>query len=236
LSTSQRNLQSVIEEFQVSSEMEQSIVLKELDSAKADAAKATAYQEECLKWQRTVEERDAEKEELLKQQKSDRVEVLRLQSETRGLSAALQEALRKLKAQNDESGMIDKRFVVMMLLNYFKVKGGEKLDVLRVIAKHLDFTEEEEEAVGLRTAGWFSWFGARESGTRAAAHVNPEEDSIGDLFQQFLMNESALAEVDAKKKSLPLGHKLACATEETLEQPFSVAPSPEPSLGKPLST
>merc|ERR1712185_280458 len=101
-----------------------------------------------------------------------KVENGKLESEARGLRSALEETMRRLRENQNEANMVDRRLIIQLLLNYFKVRGSEKTEVLRAIARLLDFDEEEETAVGLHSVGWFSWLGTRESGAQAAAKVN----------------------------------------------------------------
>jgi len=173
------------------------------------ASKADGYRAEAEQLRQALAEYGNEKEGYEKQLQAKQIEAGKLESEAKGLRSALEETMRRLREKNDESGLIDKQLMIQLFVNYFKVKGSGKSEVLSAISKVLEFNDEEQVAVGLKSGGWFSWFGARESGASAAQHVNVDEDSIGDLFQQFLLNDPDLAEDDAKKKALPVGHRLA---------------------------
>jgi len=175
------NLQTVLEEFQVTREAELSSQELELAEARVEAAKAAELQSEGDSARQSVAAREADMEELQKAIQTKGIEAHKHESEARGLRSALEETMKRLREKDDSGGMIDKALVTKLVCNYFKVSGGEKTQVLGTLASMLDFNEEEERAVGLKSVGWFGWLGAREYGAESAKQVNVEGDSVGNL-------------------------------------------------------
>eukprot|EP00963_Diacronema_lutheri_P008995 scaffold786_cov329-Pavlova_lutheri.AAC.19 len=92
----------------------------------------------------------------------------------------MEETIRQLQKQLGEtSSMIEKRIIVQLLLTYVKKKNSK--EVLAVMAKMLDFTEEELEEVGLKKRGLHS--------TEGVANGGEPTESLSKMWLKFLEEE-----------------------------------------------
>lgn len=65
---------------------------------------------------------------------------------------------------------------------------GKKQDVLSLMARILNFTEEEMQKVGLiSTKGWIPFL--RRSSSSSTSLAVQQERSVGDLWMEFLLKE-----------------------------------------------
>eukprot|EP00275_Glaucocystis_incrassata_P001952 EC124401.1.p1 GENE.EC124401.1~~EC124401.1.p1 ORF type:complete len:146 (+),score=4.13 EC124401.1:62-499(+) len=81
----------------------------------------------------------------------------------------------------------DRRLVNKLLVTYFDRDSRTKSDVLALMAKILQFTDDEKERVGLiRHGGWLSW-GLGGSTARAPSS---DQESLTDMWIEFLLKES----------------------------------------------
>jgi len=100
------------------------------------------------------------------------------------LRRALEQTLINLStvAKNEEN-LIDKRLVSKLLITFMS-NNSKKNEVLQLIAKILNFTQEEKEAIGLHNSHWslVPFFGNSTS---------DKTPSLTDLWVDFLLKETA---------------------------------------------
>jgi hypothetical protein len=77
--------------------------------------------------------------------------------------------------------------VTKLIVTY--LSGGKKQDVLSLMARILNFTEEEMHKVGLiSNKGWIPFL--RSSSSLPSPRGNSSERSVGDLWMEFLLKEA----------------------------------------------
>ena len=181
-----QNLQSVLEELQSDQER---IIEREVDPLKAELRNAHAETEAALKkaaasreLEQTIAARDMQIE-LLRKDLADKAiveEEAKMQIST--LRASLDEVARKMEmVAIAEENNVDKRVVKKMLVT-FVARPGQRHDILELMSRMLDFTEEDKEVCGL---------------SRSLIPPSPSEKlkvasqkSLGELWVDFLLNES----------------------------------------------
>jgi hypothetical protein len=67
------------------------------------------------------------------------------------------------------------------------LSGGKKQEVLSLMARILNFTEEEMAKVGLISKGWIPFL--RSSSSSLPSPRGGQERSVGDLWMEFLLKE-----------------------------------------------
>ena len=97
--------------------------------------------------------------------------------------------MKRLHENTSDANTVDKRLMIKLIINCFKVGSKQKLEVLSTMESILGFNEEEATIVGLRQSGWMSWLGVRDSGKAQAQNVDTSKDSFKDLFEEFLISD-----------------------------------------------
>eukprot|EP00658_Telonema_sp_P-2_P011291 TRINITY_DN14285_c0_g2_i1.p1 TRINITY_DN14285_c0_g2~~TRINITY_DN14285_c0_g2_i1.p1 ORF type:complete len:395 (+),score=91.92 TRINITY_DN14285_c0_g2_i1:145-1329(+) len=188
--TALSNLQNVLVEFSEQRSQDMASLNQELALAKESASQTQLLKDKLnLSNQDLVAALDA-KFEMAQQLERREAEVQKLELQSCSLTSALEDNLRRLRENTCDSNSVDKRLMIKLIVNYFKVKGSHKLEILHAMERILGFNEEESAAVGLRQTGWMEWLGVRDSGKAKAQEVDPTKDSFRDLFEDFLRNDT----------------------------------------------
>lgn len=181
-----QNLQSVLEELQSDQER---IIEREVDPLKAELKNAQAETEAALKKAASAKELEqvvAAREMQIALLKKDVAEKITTEEEARtqiaALRASLDEMARKMeKVAIAEENNVDKRVVKKMLVT-FVARPGQRHDILELMSRILDFTEDDKEVCGL---------------ARSLIPPSPSEKlkvasqkSLGELWVDFLLKES----------------------------------------------
>ncbi|GAM18300.1 hypothetical protein SAMD00019534_014750 [Acytostelium subglobosum LB1] len=189
--TALNNLQSVLEQFQADQE---AAIQTELVSAnqkiKASQQEINRLQQDrqaLEQLQQTYQQAQNTITELTHRISIKEQEYQTLRSDIEPLKVAFDRNINRLSdlcLQEQES--VDKRIVSKLFLTYFNVKGNKKSDVLELIAKILNFNDEDKITIGLAKRQWslIPFFG---NGT------TPEqqgEKSLTDMWIEFLLKEA----------------------------------------------
>lgn len=141
----------------------------ELSRAMADAASARSEADAARKL--------SIRHEQAKDQATHEAQVIR--EESLRARYRMEETIRQLQKQLGEtSSMIEKHIIVQLLLTYVKKKNSK--EVLAVMAKMLDFTEEELGQVGLKKSS---------HSTEAVANGDEPTESLSKMWLKFLEEE-----------------------------------------------
>eukprot|EP01114_Cavostelium_apophysatum_P008594 TRINITY_DN2117_c0_g2_i1.p1 TRINITY_DN2117_c0_g2~~TRINITY_DN2117_c0_g2_i1.p1 ORF type:complete len:1204 (+),score=447.48 TRINITY_DN2117_c0_g2_i1:123-3734(+) len=185
------NLQSVLEQFQADQEAQVSsevlVLKKQLSNAREEAD--VAKQE--LLGLRVVASRcsraEAEVRELQDEIASKTRAYIKLQEDVEPLRKTLDEAIKQLtKMSQNEQNLIDKRLIVQLLLTYFEGKTS-KNEVLELIAKVLNLTDDEKKKIGLgQKRGWLPFMGG---GTQSSP--DKLDKNLSDMWVDFLLKEAS---------------------------------------------
>ncbi|GAB5358884.1 hypothetical protein AAMO2058_000497300 [Amorphochlora amoebiformis] len=124
--------------------------------------------------------------------------VLKLKSENSALRKGYEKVMLKMRELSEDGQMIDRRLVVRLIVTYFEK--GHSSDVLELMARMLQFTEEEKAKVGVgstllgRAMGWFSGFGDVDGAVEGKVSSSIEDRNLADMWVDFLMQETEAAE------------------------------------------
>jgi len=117
---------------------------------------------------------------------------IKLQEEVGPLRRALEQTFQQLTAiASREESMIDKRLISKLIVTYFDGKTN-KAEVLELIAKMLNFTDDEKTQVGLskQTGRWgfVPFFGS------PSKNKQVQEKTLTDMWVDFLLKEASSTE------------------------------------------
>jgi len=125
----------------------------------------------------------------LQQELSNKTKLcIKLQEEVEPLKKVLEQTLHRLSSlsKNEQENMVDKRLVSKLILTYFEGKTN-KTEILELMAKLLNFSDQEKAKIGLGPKSSWSFlpfFGDPSS------PVTIEKDSLTDLWINFLLKEA----------------------------------------------
>merc|ERR1712130_763322 len=115
----------------------------------------------------------------------------------------LRNALNKSLAQlssfgSSEQDFVDKRLVTKLFVNYLSAPNKDKKrEILQVMSRILNFTEEDEQKTGLADGGrgrWGSMIPFFGGGGNSSASSNTASSNLVNLWVEFLLKESERAE------------------------------------------
>ncbi|RWS04840.1 Thyroid receptor-interacting protein 11-like protein [Dinothrombium tinctorium] len=199
-SASISNLQLVIEQIQKENEGKLQLQKKKyneilaIENSKLDELrrKLKWHEEKHLETMKALEaasrltEKIDEKEATIKTLKSEiaekRAQILKLNDEISEL-------------KNSYEGKIDKQIIKSLILGYFHTPQEKKHEVERLLARVLDFNQEEAQRAGLQIGrdktkfGSGNWAWLSTQGT-AQQQQQQQQQSLSKLFVEFLENES----------------------------------------------
>lgn len=119
--------------------------------------------------------------------------VAKLESENGELRKGLREALERLQTVFEDEGWVDRRLTVDMVVGY--ISGGKEHDVLEIMSKVLQFTEEDRRKVGLDKVPNKGVLGSFKSLLTPTPLDEDkflkklEEKNLGDLWMDFLLDD-----------------------------------------------
>eukprot|EP00824_Muranothrix_gubernata_P013170 TRINITY_DN2756_c0_g1_i1.p1 TRINITY_DN2756_c0_g1~~TRINITY_DN2756_c0_g1_i1.p1 ORF type:complete len:189 (-),score=37.96 TRINITY_DN2756_c0_g1_i1:2-514(-) len=126
-------------------------------------------------------------------------QILHLSEQVALLHRNLEESMARFQNAADEENMVDRRVISQMIIRYFE-KGSSR-EVLDLIARILQFSDEDKMKVGLvrKKSGWASLLPAivRLGGTNDSHPTpalpdlsNPNHPGFLDMWTEFLLRES----------------------------------------------
>ncbi|XP_023224958.1 thyroid receptor-interacting protein 11-like [Centruroides sculpturatus] len=206
------NLQLVLEQFQ--KERERDIQILKKQHAAEVAKEKSKVKDLVMDIQEKEEQLSEAKEALdaasrLSEQLDTKEEVINsLKQEVSTITSALQKALEEIRdMKTNTEGKVDRQVMKSLVLGYFGAPLGQKPDVIRLLARVLDFSQEEMSKAGIkvgressqvtpnqRSKGWISGlFGKTPSPVPENQSRRDEREankSFTALFVQFLQEES----------------------------------------------
>ncbi|KAJ1966614.1 hypothetical protein H4R35_006951 [Dimargaris xerosporica] len=144
-------------------------------------AKAHQVQAEC---QRLTT--DATAYQALKREYQDQTRLIgQLRHDLRVLEDHLAESIQKLRAASDHDN-VDRRVITNLLVTFLELPYGDakRFEVLQLMSNILQFTETEQEQVGLIRKS------TRSVGQSASAAPEAEDESFSDRWISFLLKEA----------------------------------------------
>lgn len=177
------NLQAALGQMAAENEMYQEqgtqmlMVKRELEATKGELSRAMA-DAASARSEADAARKSSIRHEQAKDQATHDAQVIK--EESLRTRYRMEETIRQLQKQLGEtSSMIEKRIIVQLLLTYVKKKNSK--EVLAVMAKMLDFTEEELGQVGLKKKSSHS--------TEAVANGDEPTESLSKMWLKFLEEE-----------------------------------------------
>ena len=192
--------------------------------ARASAQRAQTDAQELEAWKRRAEEalrgRDAaerrlqeserEREKIARELSGAQRYTLKLEAENKTLRRGYEKVLEKVRALSAGEQMVDRRLVVRLIVTYFEQNYDD--DVLDLMARMLQFSEQDKKAVGLGTSfigrtihGVSSWlFNKKEANEfkRGGEAANERDKNLADLWVEFLLHETDAGGKKKKKKGV----------------------------------
>mmetsp|Transcript_29466 Transcript_29466/g.47575 ORF Transcript_29466/g.47575 Transcript_29466/m.47575 type:complete len:539 (-) Transcript_29466:128-1744(-) len=178
------NLQRVLDEFQADYEisvkgemvrLKEMVALTEKENAELKSRCRTVSQS-LDQLQDQLSTLQAEAEARSKEANSSRNEAL-------SFRRALEESMQRLNSLvQSEANLVDKRLVSKLFVTYFERDSRTRQDVLALMAKILQFSDDEKVRVGLMNPTW--WTGSPGKGQPSG------QESLTEMWVDFLLRES----------------------------------------------
>jgi len=184
------NLQSALEQFQSQQEhqinSEISILKKEIENLKRQNNEFIQKNNELTKISQRCSEAETTARETQDALTQKTKEYIRLQEELQPLRVALQKTTKQVESllKNEKETLVDKRLVSKLFATYLENK-ADKNQIMELMAKILDFTEEERKKIGLLRQQSSSWFGFWGNETKQ----QPTEKSFSEMWVEFLTRD-----------------------------------------------
>jgi len=183
------DLQNVLEQMQVEQESQSQCEIILLKNELSKTKEALAHTNQQIQQISILSTRCSSAEQTVRQLQQElslkTKQMVKSQEEVELMRKALNETIKKLVdiSKNEES-LVDKRLVSKLFITYFRGK-TEKKDVLELIAKILNFTDDEKSQIGIGTqpTSWIPFFGS----TKKLAENNK---TLTDLWVDFLLKEA----------------------------------------------
>ncbi|CAM9583116.1 unnamed protein product [Choristocarpus tenellus] len=192
--TALENLQCVLEQFQREHTTEADVA--EARCRKAVEKQAADYEvkEASLKAVYELRLEEMKRLEVRSSSTKDK-EIVRMREEVRTTRTALEAALAQLQEGQDDT--LDRRLVTNLVVRYIEARN--KKEVLEVMARMLNFTQEEKESVGLgqhrsSLPGLLTAMFRPGEEEHAVSTEEITGDNLSDMWINFLMAETAQAE------------------------------------------
>ncbi|CAO3619785.1 unnamed protein product [Mucor fragilis] len=195
------NLQTVLEEFQVTKDAEMQAAVEHIERQLAVAKKSWAEYEErahiaeaaLAKYQQDVGKTQKYEQDI----KEKNLLIGKLRHEAIILNEHLVEAMRKLKEETSESN-VDRQLITNLLVGFLMAPRGDRkrYDILTIISNVLQLTEEQKEQIGLsRPKHGTSTSGSNTTAfspiTSPVLDKPPQKESFTDAWISFLLKESS---------------------------------------------
>ncbi|EDR28396.1 GRIP domain-containing protein RUD3, putative [Entamoeba dispar SAW760] len=188
------------------------------DQEKIIKEKVTILEEE-LEQTKKENQRKAKENEELNTQIKDITNQLKEMDEIKQLNVQRNETITKLYEENEtlkktvenftqdlqnkimnETYYVDKRIINKLLISYI-TKPHQRMEIVNLMSKIMDFTEEEKRLLGLSQettqTGLFSYFFGKTDEYDEPPKYDLKDKTFGDLWVEFLLRESG--SLDAQK-------------------------------------
>ncbi|KAA8493493.1 hypothetical protein FVE85_4630 [Porphyridium purpureum] len=194
---SELNLQQVLEQFQVEQEAQQEIASSDVKrQLKAETQRVSELQEEIALKTRMINRsvQELEKKDNAIIDLRTRVELLT--DAHVQLKSELEKSLARIYETETQNELVDRRVVRQLIVNYFQVEPRRRHDVLELMTRVLEFSPEEQAAVGLNQSQLGRMFSKLVRAPTAGA-VRTQQDvlerpigNVSDKWIEFLMKET----------------------------------------------
>jgi hypothetical protein len=196
----------VLEKLQTDFSSERAQLATQLGEYKKFAELGQSAQKQLEELQEQMLNKDTVAAELRKELKSSRKYTVKLESENAELRKTLQETIARLDNFSSDVNLVDRRLVTQLLVAYVEGKRSRK-ELVDLMSKILQFTEEEKQRVGVAPAqttamGMFSSLYSYVAPPKAAPSPSPAatpkvgdagadgKKNLGDLWIDFLLSET----------------------------------------------
>ncbi|KAJ2158148.1 hypothetical protein GGF46_003986 [Coemansia sp. RSA 552] len=194
-----QNLQSALETLQKSKDSDVDFAVESLHDELRQAAAAQSAAEARAKQAedrlRRIELSGASAEQCQQKITGQTAEIERLRHEVAVLKDHLNESMRRLREESSEFNL-DKRVITNLIVGFLALPYGDskRFEILKLMSSILQFTEEQQEKVGLiRKAGRRLPLQSRPGTPVSETSATPSEtkDSFSDQWISFLLRESS---------------------------------------------
>eukprot|EP01025_Chloroclados_australasicus_P000038 TRINITY_DN10016_c0_g1_i1.p1 TRINITY_DN10016_c0_g1~~TRINITY_DN10016_c0_g1_i1.p1 ORF type:complete len:964 (-),score=162.60 TRINITY_DN10016_c0_g1_i1:635-3526(-) len=137
-------------------------------------------------------------EQAIKTSQESQSQISQLSKECQNLRRALEESSKRMHALSSSQGsMVDRRIVAKLLTTFFERKQSK--EVMELMAKMLDFDQEQRRRVGLDRGGGMlgSIFGRGEGGQQLQ---RTESDSFANQWADFLLQQATTDAADKQQQ------------------------------------
>ncbi|KZT32769.1 hypothetical protein SISSUDRAFT_1072462 [Sistotremastrum suecicum HHB10207 ss-3] len=195
------NLQSVLEDFQSTKELELRRAVEEQESHLNSVTQALAeYKHRALQAELQLEETSSSSsrvKELEDDLKEKNAVIGKLRHQTVVLNEHLTEALRRLN-KNSGDNNVDRRLVTNVLISFLNTPRGDskRFEMLNILATVLSWEDAERERAGLQRLSSSTDIGhGRPLGVRRASSSQPSEgsehtESFSQMWVEYLLKEA----------------------------------------------
>jgi len=184
------NLQCVLEEFQATKDMEMegslAAMRRQLSLVRAELSEA------CLR----ADERELDAERLSGLLRDKEMELLSAQADLDAaresmmeLRQSVESSLARVHRGGLEEELVDRQIFRQLLVSYFQVDVNRRRDVLELMARMLDFSDEDRSAVGLKRRRLREVLGLLVQAPRAAGEI-PPVGNMADKWVEFLIEQT----------------------------------------------
>ncbi|KAJ1950467.1 hypothetical protein FBU59_000666 [Linderina macrospora] len=197
------NLQGALEDLQATRDAEVDLAVEklreELRLGSQQVRTASARAEQAEQRLRRIEVSGATAEQWQHKLGSQAAEIEKLRHETVVLKEHLDESMRRLREESNDFNL-DKRVITNLVVGFLALPYGDskRYEILQLMSSMLQFSEEQQEKVGLiRKAGRRAPLAGSSSASPAppspADGVAETKDSFSDQWISFLLRESSRA-------------------------------------------
>ncbi|XP_042144604.1 thyroid receptor-interacting protein 11 isoform X2 [Ixodes scapularis] len=199
------NLQQVLDHFQTEKDREIQLLRSSYESQLTMEREKSQQLVELVsqKQEQLESSRDALEAATRLSQQLDRKEetIVALKQQVGEREAELERVRQEVYVvRSTTEGKVDKQVMKSLVLGYFSSPQGQRPEVVRLLARVLDFSREEMDKAGISLGiqegtlrvGWISGFFRRGGGTDSASEVSRplHRQSFSALFVKFLEEES----------------------------------------------
>mmetsp|Transcript_26268 Transcript_26268/g.44011 ORF Transcript_26268/g.44011 Transcript_26268/m.44011 type:complete len:490 (+) Transcript_26268:2878-4347(+) len=186
-----KEMQATIEQMEQDGERAAKVAKEKIEEAQKAVEAAKGVQERQALLESKLNNSESHAQELGRELSGAQRYVLKLENENNALRNGYERMMQKMRELSSEGNMVDRRLVVKLIVTYFQQNYSS--DVLDLMARMLQFTDDDKRKVGIGQGvlgSMSSWLASIAGGETHDMKESFDDKNLADLWVDFLMQET----------------------------------------------